>query len=820
MGWLKRVIKNKIIWLKIDLPAFIAFIFFAGLIFLYLIPGFEKVIIERKRAMLEDISSSVYSLLVHFHSMESDGQLTQKEAQDLARSAIGHIRYGPDLKDYFWITDMHPVMIEHPYRSDLNGKDLSDFRDPNGKLVFVEFVKAVSASGKSFVDYMWQWNDDSTRVEKKLSYIRLFKPWEWIIGTGIYIEDVRSEIRRIETRALIISGIIAVVIILLLSEITRQSHRIEQKRKTAEDDLIRSKELYRTLAEAATEGVLIWSTFGIHANKTLLSLINYTEEEIKDKNLNDLLFPLDIDIPAGFDIFYESLQYSLYGECELKNREGTTIKAHSDFSRMIIDEKKAIMVVIRPVVNTSHDIVFSPSSEIIDSISTGFFRITFGRRNRFLLASRPALKMLGYNSLDELSVVNIESLFASDDQFMMLKRNLALKRPVLNMVVELKKRTGILFKAVICVVVEDRYYPEIWCEGTIEYLGLTETSITDSLPDPWKSVSSLISSASNIPELRNIFLTMKENAVVMTQFRVDPLTVTSYISSVSDRLCEKVLDICISESGIPPCRFAFIQTGSAGRMEQTLLTDQDNGIIFEDCEEELSGKAEKYFIQLGKKVNEMLNTLGFNLCKGGNMAGNILWCKPLRIWKGYFSEWIKIPEKGNLLEISIFFDFRHCYGDPALTDSLREYITNDLIANDIFFHHMAAAWKEFNPSHDILRRESVDTKRILMSLTGLVRLYSLKYGIRANSTSGRLAGLYEGKCFDLPVIRDLLNAMKDLMQIRLSVQVSQITAGQEPDNNLFCASAGPDDLYRISRAIKSINDLMLKAGSEFYVNTI
>ena len=85
MGWLKREIKNKIIWLKIDLPAFIAFVFFAGLIFLYLIPGFERVMMERKRTMLEEISSSVYSLLVHFHNMESDGRITQKEAQELAR---------------------------------------------------------------------------------------------------------------------------------------------------------------------------------------------------------------------------------------------------------------------------------------------------------------------------------------------------------------------------------------------------------------------------------------------------------------------------------------------------------------------------------------------------------------------------------------------------------------------------------------------------------------------------------------------------------------------------------------------------------------
>lgn len=820
MDWLKNLIKNRIIWLKIDLPAFIAFIFFAGLIFLYLIPGFEKVMMDRKRIMLEEISSSVYSLLDHFYRMESDEGLTQAEAQDLARSSIGSIRYGSDLKDYFWITDMHPVMIEHPYRSDLNGKDLSDFRDSKGKFVFVEFVKAVSASGQSYVDYMWQWNDDSTRIVPKLSYVRLFKPWGWIIGTGIYIEDVKSEIRRIETRALIISGIIAAIIILLLTAITRQSHRIEQKRKDTENDLIRSKELYRTLAEAATEGVLIWSPDGIHANKTILSLLNYTEEEINNRYLNELLSSQELEIPDSFEVFYENLRDRLYGECELKNREGASIKVHSDFSRMIIDEKKAVMVVVRPVVITSHNMFFSPASEIIDSIGTGFFRITFGRKNRFLLASRPTLKMLGYSSMDELSAVSVESLFVSDDQYQLLKRNLALKKPVLNMIAGLKKKTGTPFKAIISVVVEERNYPEIWCEGTIEYLGPSEAGITDSLPDPWSGISNLISSATSSSELRDIFLAMKGNAVSMAQFRVDPLTITSYISSVSDMICEKVIEICISESGLPPCRFAFIQTGSAGRREQTLLTDQDNGIIFEDCDGELLSQAEEYFIRAGRRINEMLNIIGFNLCKGGNMAGNPLWCQPLRVWKRNFSEWIRIPEPANLLEISIFFDFRHCYGDLTLTDHLREYITNDLTANDIFFHHMAAAWKVFNPSDDIFRKDSVDIKRIIMPLTGLVRLYSLKHAIRANSTICRLTGLYESNHLDLTFMRDMLNALKDLMQIRLTVQANNITMGKEPENSLVSPSAGPDDLYRISRAIKVINELMLKAGSEFYVTTI
>ena len=190
--------RRRIFLLKVDLPALLAFILFAGMIFLYLIPGFEKVMMDRKRNLIHEMTASVYSLLEHYHSLETAGAVDRAGAQEEARRAIGNIRYGEDLKDYFWITDRQPVMIVHPYRPDLNGQDLNGFRDSKGKTIFVEFVKAVAETGESYVEYMWQWNDDSTRVVPKLSYVRLFEPWEWVIGTGIYIEDVRHEIRRLE----------------------------------------------------------------------------------------------------------------------------------------------------------------------------------------------------------------------------------------------------------------------------------------------------------------------------------------------------------------------------------------------------------------------------------------------------------------------------------------------------------------------------------------------------------------------------------------------------------------------------------------------
>ncbi len=169
-----------------------------------------------KREMIKELTNSAWSILSKYESDERDGLLTREEAQNTARSRIQYLRYGDENKDYFWITDMTPVMIMHPFRNDLNGKDLTNFTDPHGKKLFVEFVETVKTSENGYVDYMWQWKDDSLRIVPKLSYVKLFKPWAWVIGTGIYIEDVKKEISSLTKRMIWISITISIFIAFLL----------------------------------------------------------------------------------------------------------------------------------------------------------------------------------------------------------------------------------------------------------------------------------------------------------------------------------------------------------------------------------------------------------------------------------------------------------------------------------------------------------------------------------------------------------------------------------------------------------------------------
>lgn len=349
---------------------------------------------------------------------------------------------------------------------------------------------------------------------------------------------------------------------------------------------------------------------------------------------------------------------------------------------------------------------------------------------------------------------------------------------------------------------------------------VTVNELTGAFFSSPKLIFSQVEETSSAPGLFKIFRETRRLAVSMILGHADPYSVSLFLASVGDAICSRIIDLCIQTEGIPPCRFAFIQTGSAGRREQTLMTDQDNAIIFEDVSENRMGEISGYFISLGKRINEMLDVAGFRLCTGGNMAGNPEWCQPLSVWKDYFSSWIKMPGPDEILKTSIFFDFRYCYGEADLVEDLRSHVQNNLKTNDIYFHHMALAWKQFNPSASIISSGKTNIKKLLMPVTGIIRLYALKYGISGHSTLERISGLYSGSHLDLRMLRETLKAWRDLSAIRFSHQTSFSIKETEPDNIIDFNLSDYDSRSFALQAISAINNLMLKAGTDFYTEII
>jgi len=143
----------------------------------------EKITATRR---LVDVA---YSILVQYDDLVKKGKMPLAEAQGKAAMEVQNLRYAE--KEYFWINDMTPKMIMHPFKPELNGKDLSENKDPKGKRLFVEMVNICKEKGEGLVEYKWEKPGTEKPVDK-ISYVKLFKPWGWVVGSGIYIDDMQK----------------------------------------------------------------------------------------------------------------------------------------------------------------------------------------------------------------------------------------------------------------------------------------------------------------------------------------------------------------------------------------------------------------------------------------------------------------------------------------------------------------------------------------------------------------------------------------------------------------------------------------------------
>ncbi|MDY6969718.1 MAG: cache domain-containing protein [Spirochaetota bacterium] len=221
MNLLISLYKNMSIKLKIFLTGTTVIILFLIINFFYIIPVMRSSIIEQKKLKLKEIVETQYSIIQSFNRQSRNGEMSVEEAKNISIHLTNNVRFGSEGKDYIWINDFKPKMIMHPYLPKLNGRDLSNYADPNGKLMFVEFVKICQQYGEGYVNYMWQWKDQKDKIVPKISFVKSFNPWGWIIGTGVYIQDIEKEIMSFQINLTVIYVIITVLMFFLILFISR-----------------------------------------------------------------------------------------------------------------------------------------------------------------------------------------------------------------------------------------------------------------------------------------------------------------------------------------------------------------------------------------------------------------------------------------------------------------------------------------------------------------------------------------------------------------------------------------------------------------------
>ncbi|RPJ01447.1 MAG: CBS domain-containing protein, partial [Candidatus Aminicenantes bacterium] len=689
--------------IRILLPTALAIVLFVVFLFRVLIPSFEDRLLERKRDTIRELTNVAWGILAEYDADAREGRLTMEEARRMAAGRIQDLRYGNERKDYFWITDMNVRMIMHPYRTDLNGRDVSDFQDPRGVRIFVEFANILRDRDDAYVEYVWQWKDDPDRLEPKQSYIKKFLPWGWILGTGLYLEDVQGEIRVMAARFVRVSIGIATLCALLLLFVASQSMRIERRRAKAEDELQESNEKYRTLVETATEGTLmILDGRPAFANPTMLDLLDVTEDELGLLDLAEVLpgkelarlegsgnllpeeavlrrrdgTSVDVVLSAARISFAGRPGFALAARPLRSGRRGEAAAAGKDRDRenLIAELQASLMFLNEPAAPLAAPPVFC---DVRDSVSRGAALMTARGASAVVVTAegepvglvtdhdiRSRMVAAGLAGEGPLHAIMSAPLVAIDANALIYEAILVMReKNVDHLLVRdengqvvgiLRNRDLLLFHRYSLAVLTQ----EIRHAATAE---------------------AIAAARSGLPRL----------VKVLVEGGAKARSITRAVTAVTDAAVTRLLELAAAELGPPPVRFSFIALGSQGREEQTLATDQDHAIIFEDVPAETESGVQAYFLKVGRFVSAGLALAGYPLCQGEIMAGNPRWCQPLRTWKTYFAEWLRTAEPKDILDLKIFFDFRTVQGEPDLARELRRHIDEILGQEPQFLLHYA-----------------------------------------------------------------------------------------------------------------------------------
>ncbi|MGY3889378.1 methyl-accepting chemotaxis protein [Aeromonas mytilicola] len=189
-----------------------------GLLLFFCLQIYQQGLMGEKSRQTRAQVETAYSLVAGFEARVRKGELDEGRAKAEALAAIKGLRYGEE--DYFWINDSHPTMVMHPMKPELDGKDLSGVEDKQGLRLFVAFADLAKAQGAGEVAYYWPKPGVEEPV-RKISYIKRFAPWDWIIGTGVYVDDVEAQYQEVLRTLLGIGLVLAILLFAVVGLIVR-----------------------------------------------------------------------------------------------------------------------------------------------------------------------------------------------------------------------------------------------------------------------------------------------------------------------------------------------------------------------------------------------------------------------------------------------------------------------------------------------------------------------------------------------------------------------------------------------------------------------
>lgn len=804
----------------IVIPTVLAIVMFIVSFYLIIIPMFERSIMDRKKEMIHELTNTAWSVFSEYNDAYKAGEITRDEAKALAAEKVGMMRYGSEQKDYFWIITTDPVMINHPYRLDLNGKDLVNFTDKHGNKLFADAANLVHEKGEGIIQYYWQWKDDASREVPKLSYVKAYREWNWIIGTGIYLDDVRQEIKALRSQLLRISILIISIIIIILIYVLRQTQIIEEKRKDAVNKLRLSKQKYKSLVGASTEGTLmVVERKVVFANNKFINLLDNETGSLVGTDFSQLFKLTWDEMVSGIEnpnkthafetelLKYKAGYQNIVAYVTQVEQSGSTayivvIKNITEKNRLRLDTQK-----LSEDVQLSLQLMNQPVKNLVNENVYCDINMPIGKVIELMKNKRS--EIVGVRSKDEtigvLTDGDIRSRLMNDKTTMDSPVVKLMTSPVISI-----NQGALLYEAVLLFkehgishLMVTNHNNRIY--GNISYLKCLEmqnNSLTFLIQE--------IQSCNVISDIRNIHnkVPILIQAIFTSTDNIS--SVSRIITSIADAINKRVIEMAIAEAGAPPCQFAFFAMGSEGRGEQTLKTDQDNAIIFA----EQSDDNKRYFLNLSEKINENLHKIGYARCEGDLMAGNPEWCNHIDEWKHLFSKWIDNPVTLNVLDSSIFFDMRLVYGSEQLVSDLTDFIYEELEGKNEFFSQLVKTVVDSKP---VLDRKRIDIKKFLLPIVGYLRTKALFYSIKQTNSMLRLNYLMAYDLISESQAEEIEKMYNFLMHLRIKWQVSLILDSDWPTNTISLKNLTAIEQETLRSIIKEV--LKLQEDLQFMLQS-
>ena len=320
-------------------------------------------------------------------------------------------------------------------------------------------------------------------------------------------------------------------------------------------------------------------------------------------------------------------------------------------------------------------------------------------------------------------------------------------------------------------------------------------------------VSEAIRAAGSLAELVRAAADVRTLAESLVAQGVAAEQLTRIVSTLNDLITARLIELECSAAGIGAGELCWMAFGSEGRHEQTLATDQDNGILFPDPADGDSEAQRARLLPLARRINQGLAACGFPLCKGEVMASHPRWCLSLSEWKLTFADWMDGPDGQALLNASIFFDFRGLWGRSDLADALRTWLARNVPDRSLFLRLMAENALRNAPPLGVLRdfaverhadaQDSLDLKlNGVAPFVDAARILSLAAGDQHTGTVERLRALVSLRRLDTAEVDAWVDAFHFIQMLRLRHQQQQAASGHAPDNFLQ-----PDRLNDLERRI-------------------